>query len=78
MHSLVSALLPADTDTRSYTAGELANIETVLRLRSAPFSEREAPEATMEEVYHAAHEWPCSGEHLGGEGELPDERLEGG
>ncbi|TVZ01972.1 hypothetical protein EAS64_31570 [Trebonia kvetii] len=40
MHSLVSALLPTGTDPRSYTAEEQANIETVLRLRSAPFSQR--------------------------------------
>jgi predicted ester cyclase len=40
MRSLVSALLPSGADPRSYTAEEQANIETVLRLRSAPFSER--------------------------------------
>ena len=40
MLSLVSALLPPGTDPRSYTPREQANIETVLRLRSAPFSER--------------------------------------
>ena len=40
MRSLVSALLPADTEPRTYTSEELANIETVLRLRTAPFSER--------------------------------------
>jgi predicted ester cyclase len=40
MRSLVSALLPSDADPRSYTAEEQANIETVLRLRSAPFSQR--------------------------------------
>jgi len=40
MRSLVSAMLPAGADPRSYTAEEQANIETVLRLRSAPFSQR--------------------------------------
>ena len=40
MRSLVSALLPSGTDPRSYTAEERANIETVLQLRSAPFSQR--------------------------------------
>ena len=40
MRSLVSALLPSGTDLRSYTPEEQANIETVLRLRSAPFSQR--------------------------------------
>ena len=40
MRSLVCALLPSGADPRSYTAEEQANIETVLRLRSAPFSER--------------------------------------
>ena len=40
MLSLVSALLPPDTDPRSYTPQEQANIETVLKLRAAPFSER--------------------------------------
>ena len=40
MLSLVSALLPPGTDPRSYTPREQANIETVLKLRSAPFSER--------------------------------------
>ena len=40
MRSLVSALLPSGADPQSYTAGEQANIETVLRLRSAPFSQR--------------------------------------
>lgn len=41
MLSLVSALLPAGTDSRGpYTAEEQANISTVLALRSAPFSER--------------------------------------
>lgn len=38
--SLVSALLAPDTGARSYTPQEQANIETVLKLRSAPFSER--------------------------------------
>ena len=40
MRSLVSALLPSGADPRVYTAEEQANIETVLRLRSAPFSQR--------------------------------------
>jgi hypothetical protein len=40
MLSLVSALLPPGTDPRSYTPREQANIETVLKLRSAPFRER--------------------------------------
>ncbi len=40
MRSLVSALLPSGADPQSYTAEEQANIETVLRLRSAPFSQR--------------------------------------
>ena len=40
MRSLVSAVLPSGTDPRSYTAEEQANIETVLRLRSAPFTQR--------------------------------------
>ena len=40
MPSLVSALLPPGADPQSYTAEEQANIETVLRLRSAPFSQR--------------------------------------
>ena len=40
MRSLVSALLRSGADPRSYTAEEQANIETVLRLRSAPFSQR--------------------------------------
>ena len=40
MRSLVSALLPTGGEPRSYTPGERANIETVLKLRSAPFSER--------------------------------------
>jgi predicted ester cyclase len=40
MLSLVSALLPPGSDPRSYTPQEQANIETVLKLRSAPFSER--------------------------------------
>ena len=40
MRSLVSALLPSGADPRVYTAEERANIETVLKLRSAPFSER--------------------------------------
>jgi predicted ester cyclase len=41
MLSLVSALLPPGTDPRSYTPREQANIETVLKLRSAPFRERQ-------------------------------------
>jgi predicted ester cyclase len=41
MRSLVSALLPSGADPQSYTAEEQANIETVLRLRSAPFSQRQ-------------------------------------
>ena len=40
MRSLVAALLPSGTDPRTYTPEEQANIETVVRLRSAPFSER--------------------------------------
>jgi predicted ester cyclase len=40
MLSLVSALLPPGSDPRSYTLQEQANIEIVLKLRSAPFSER--------------------------------------
>src|SRR6202522_1010173 len=40
MRSLVSALLPSGADPRVYTAEEQARIETVLRLRSAPFSQR--------------------------------------
>ena len=40
MLSLVSALLPPGADPRSYTPREQANIETVLKLRSAPFRER--------------------------------------
>jgi predicted ester cyclase len=40
MRSLVSVMLPSGADPRSYTAEEQANIETVLRLRSAPFSQR--------------------------------------
>ena len=40
MRSLVSALLPPDSDPRSYTPQEQANIDTVLKLRSAPFLER--------------------------------------
>ena len=40
MLSLVSALLPPGSDPRSYTPQEQANIETVLKLRSAPFSQR--------------------------------------
>jgi hypothetical protein len=40
MLSLVSALLPPATDPRTYTPREQANIETVLKLRSAPFRER--------------------------------------
>ena len=41
-------------------------------------SVREATQVAVEKVHHAAHEWTCSGEHLGGEGERSDERLEGG
>ena len=41
MLSLVSALLPPGTDPRIYTPREQANIETVLKLRSAPFRERQ-------------------------------------
>jgi len=40
MRSLVSALLPSGADPQVYTAEEQANIETVLRLRSASFSQR--------------------------------------
>jgi len=40
MLSLVSALLPPGSDPRSYTLQEQANIDIVLKLRSAPFSER--------------------------------------
>jgi predicted ester cyclase len=42
MLSLVSALLPPGTDPRTYTPREQANIETVLKLRSAPFRERQS------------------------------------
>jgi hypothetical protein len=38
--SLVSALLPAGTDPRVYTAEEQTNIEVIRKLRSASFSER--------------------------------------
>ena len=40
MRSLVSAMLMSGADPQVYTAEEQANIETVLRLRSAPFSQR--------------------------------------
>lgn len=40
MRSLVSALLPAGTDPRVYTAEEQANIEVIRKLRSVPFGER--------------------------------------